>query len=144
MFQQVMLIGNLGSDPEMRYTSSGVPVTSFSLAVNKKWTTQEGQKQEKTTWFRISAWRKEAELAAQYLTKGRQVMVIGEIDEPRIFTGRDGQMHTSLEVTATMIRFLGGGRGEGVGGAAESGASHAAAPANAGSEPHISDEDIPF
>lgn len=143
MFNQIILVGNLGGDPEMRYTPNGVPVTSFSLAVNKSWTTQEGQKQEKTTWYRITTWRKQAEIVSQYLTKGSKVLVVGELEEARMFTGRDGQVHVSLDVTAQTVRFL-SGRGEGVGGAAESGASHAAAPANAGSEPHISDEDIPF
>lgn len=141
MFSQIILVGNLGSDPEMRYTPNGVPVTSFSLAVNKRWTSQDGQKQDKTTWYRISAWRKEAELASQYLTKGRQVLVVGELDEARMFTGRDGQVHVSLEVTAHTIRFL-GGRGEGA--SSETGASHTAAPANAGGGEHPNDEDIPF
>jgi single-strand DNA-binding protein len=142
MFNQIILVGNLGNDPEMRYTPNGVPVTSFSLAVSKRWTSQDGQKQEKTTWYRINAWRKEAELASQYLTKGRQVMVVGELDEARMFTGRDGQVHVSLEVTAHTIRFL-GGRGESAGGA-DVGSAHAAPAANAGGEPQISDEDIPF
>lgn len=140
MFNQIILVGNLGSDPEMRYTPNGVPVTNFSLAVNKSWTTQDGQKQDKTTWYRVTTWRKQAELASQYLTKGRQVLVVGELDEARMFTGRDGQVHVSLEVTAQTVRFL-GGRGEASG---DVGASHGAAPANAGGEPQISDEDIPF
>ena len=70
MYQQIVLIGNLGNDPELRYTPSGVPVASFDLAVKKSWTDAEGGKQEKTTWFRVTAWRKLAEIAAQYLAKG--------------------------------------------------------------------------
>jgi single-strand DNA-binding protein len=141
MFNQIILVGNLGGDPEMRYTPNGVPVASFSLAVNKSWTTQEGQKQEKTTWYRITTWRKQAEVVSQYLTKGSKVLVVGELEDARMYTGRDGQMHVSLDVTAQTVRFL-SGRGEQAG--ADMGAGHTAAPANAGGESHPSDEDIPF
>lgn len=107
MYQQITLVGNLGNDPEMRYTPGGVPVASFSLAVNKSWTTQDGQRQDKTTWFRITTWRKQAEIASQYLTKGRQVLVIGEVEEARAFVDRDGNNRASLEVTAQIIKFMG-------------------------------------
>ncbi len=106
MFQQVILIGHLGSDPEMRYTSSGVPVTSFSLAVNRRWTNQEGQPQEKTTWFRISIWRRLAEVASQYLTKGSKIMITGEVEAARPWTDRDGNLQASIEVTANQFQFL--------------------------------------
>ena len=108
MYQQITLIGNLGDDPTMRFTPSGVPVTSFSLAVNKSWTNAEGQRQDKTTWFRISAWRKLAEVCDQHLTKGRQVMIIGEVDEARPWTDQEGNNRASLEVTAQVVKFLGG------------------------------------
>lgn len=107
MYQQITLVGNLGNDPEMRYTPGGVPVASFNLAVNKSWTSQDGQRQDKTTWFRVTAWRKQAEIVSQYLTKGRQVMVIGEVDEARAYVDRDGNNRASLEVTAQVIKFLG-------------------------------------
>ena len=107
MYQQITLIGNLGSEPEMRYTPSGVPVTSFSLAVNKSWTNQDGQRQDKTTWFRVSAWRGLAETCEKYLTKGRQVMIIGEVDEARPWTDGEGNNRASLEVTAQVVKFLG-------------------------------------
>lgn len=107
MYQQITLIGNVGNDPEMRYTPSGVPVTTFSLAVNKSWTTPDGQRQDRTTWFRVTVWRKMAEIVSQYLAKGRQVMVIGEIDEARPWTDRDGELRASLEVTAQVVKFLG-------------------------------------
>lgn len=107
MYQQITLVGNLGNDPEMRYTPSGVPVASFRLAVNKSWTTQDGQRQDKTTWFRITTWRKTAEIVSNYLTKGRQVLVIGEVDEPRPYTDREGTMRASLGVTAQIVKFLG-------------------------------------
>lgn len=106
MFQQVMIIGNLGRDPEMRYTQTGVPVTSFSVATSRRWTGQDGQSQEKTVWFRVSAWQKLAETTNQFLTKGSRVMVIGEIDEPRIYTAPDGTVRAALEMRANTVRFL--------------------------------------
>ena len=106
MYQQIVLIGNLGNDPEMRYTPSGVPVASFNLAVNKTWTNAEGQRQDKTTWFRVTTWRKNAEIASQYLNKGRQVLVVGELEDARAYTDRDGNLRASLEVTAQTIKFL--------------------------------------
>ena len=107
MYQQITLIGNLGNDPELRYTPSGVPVASFNLAVKKSWSDAEGGKQEKTTWFRVTAWRKLAEIAAQYLAKGKQVLIVGELEDARAFTDRDGNNRASLEVTAQTIKFLG-------------------------------------
>lgn len=106
MFQQLILVGHLGSEPEMRYTSSGVPVTNFSLAVNRRWTNQEGQTQEKTTWFRVSMWRRQAEVASQYLAKGAKIMVVGEIENARPYTDRDGNLQASIEVTANQFQFL--------------------------------------
>lgn len=137
MYQQITLIGNLGRDPEMRYTPTGVPVTSFTMAVNRSWVGQDGQRQDKTTWFRITAWRKLAETASQYLTKGSKVLVVGEVEEPNTFTDRDGNVRASLEVTAQTIRFL-STRGE-AGMPAGAGSSEAA-----DSSGEMSDEDIPF
>ena len=77
MYQNLTLVGRLGRDPEMRYTPDGTPVCTFSVAVNRRWKSQEGQQVEETTWFRVSAWRKLAELCNEYLSKGRLVMVIG-------------------------------------------------------------------
>jgi single-strand DNA-binding protein len=147
MYQQITLVGNLGSDPEMRYTASGVPVTSFRMAVNKSWTGDDGQRQDKTTWFRVTAWRKLAETTSQYLTKGAKVLVVGEIEESRPYTDRDGNMRASLEVTAQNIKFMnsradGAGGFEGGGGRQNAGPQ--AAPAGANSHDQLSDEDIPF
>ncbi len=114
MYQKTVVIGHLGRDPEMRYTPSGVPVTSFSIATSRKWTNQNGESQEKTTWFRVTCWRKTAELAAQYLKKGRLVLVEGDIDASA-YTDREGNPRASLELTATNLKFLGGGRDEGGG-----------------------------
>lgn len=112
MFQQLIIVGNLGSDPDLRYTADGTPVTSFSVAVNRKWTKEDGTHGEETTWFRVSAWRRLAETASQYLKKGSKVMVIGRVSA-RSYVGADGSPRSSLEVTAESIKFIGGGpRGE--------------------------------
>jgi single-strand DNA-binding protein len=109
-YQHVVVIGNIGSDPEMRFTPNGVPVTGFSLAYNESWKNAAGEKQEKTTWFRVSCWNKLAESAAQWLTKGQLVLVEGKV-EARAYEGKDGQPHASLELTASNWRFM-GGKGE--------------------------------
>lgn len=136
MYQQITLIGNLGNEPELRYTPSGVPVVSFNLAVNKSWTDAEGGKQDKTTWFRVTAWRKLAEIAAQYLAKGKQVLIVGELEDARAFTDRDGNNRASLEVTAQTIKFLGAKDANANG----DGAHNNGAPVAAGQ----SAEEIPF
>lgn len=106
MFQQVTLVGRLGNDPELRQTPNGTPVTNFNLAVNKRWTNSDGQLQDKTNWFRITSWEKQAETCAQYLSKGSQVLVTGEIDEARPWTDKDGNARASVEITAQRVRFL--------------------------------------
>lgn len=137
MYQQITLVGNLGSDPEMRYTPSGVAVTTFSLAVNKSWTSQDGQRQDKTTWFRVTAWRALAETCSKYLTKGRQVLVIGEVEDARPWTDREGNTRASLEVTAQIVRFI-GNRSD-----APGGSSGEYSPNEQGNDAG-SEEDIPF
>ena len=107
MYQKTIVVGYLGRDPEMRYTPSGQAVTSFTMATSRKWTGQDGQQQEKTTWFRVTAWAKLAELSNQYLSKGRLVLVEGDI-EASAWTGQDGQPRATLELTARNIRFLSG------------------------------------
>lgn len=108
MYQQITIIGNLGNDAEMRYTPSGVPVASFNVAASRQWQSQDGSKQTKTTWFRVSVWNKTAEALTEYLTKGKQVLVVGEVEEARVYTDRDGNPRASLEVKAQSIRLLGG------------------------------------
>jgi len=103
---KVILIGNVGSDPEMRYTPSGKPVTSFSVATSRRYTTSGGESKEETDWFRISVWGKQAEVCNQFVTKGRQVYVEGRL-HARSWEGQDGQVRTSLEVTANQVLFLG-------------------------------------
>lgn len=116
MYHQIIMAGNLGGDPEMRYTAQGNPVTNFSVATNRKWTNAEGTPGEETTWFRITCWGRLAEVCNQYLAKGRQVLVVGRMrpDEnggPRVWNTRDGEPRASYEVTADVVRFLGGGNG---------------------------------
>jgi len=119
MYHKVIIVGNLGRDPEMRYTPQGTPVTSFSVATNRRWTNADGTPGEETTWFRVSAWGKLGEICNQYLSKGRQVFVEGQLrpdpetGRPRIWTRQDGTAGASFEVTARTVRFL-GGRGEGM------------------------------
>ena len=119
MYQKVVIVGNLGTDPEMRYMPDGTAVTNFSVATNRRWTDRSsGEPREETTWFRVSAWRQQAELANEYLSKGRQVLVEGRLKPdpqtggPRTWTGQDGTVRASYELTADVIRFI-GGRGEG-------------------------------
>ena len=121
MYQRIILIGHLGGDPQMRFTPEGVPVTTFSVATNRKWTDASGNPQEKTVWFRVTTWRKLAEQCNQYLAKGKLVMVEGELESdpqsggPRVWTDRDGHPRASYEVTARAVRFL-GGAGQGAAG----------------------------
>jgi len=103
---KVILIGNLGSDPEMRFTPDGKPVTSFRLATNRRYTTSAGENREETDWFRITVWGKQAERCNQFLSKGQQTYVEGRL-HARNWQGQDGQMRTSLEVTADRVIFIG-------------------------------------
>ena len=108
MYEKVIIVGNLGQDPEMRYTPSGNPVTNLNVAVNRTWTNPEGQQQKDTTWFRVAVWGKQAESCNQYLSKGRQVLIEGDRIKARAYKDRDGEAAASLEFTATRVRFMGG------------------------------------
>ncbi len=138
MFQKLIIVGNLGRDPEMRYTADGTPVTSFSVATSRRWTDQSGQQQERTVWFRVSAWRQLAETCNQYLSKGRQVLVEGELTEPRPYQSRDGDWRASLDVTARTVRFL-GTRGD-----ADTSGSAPASYDEEGPSDVTTEEEIPF
>jgi len=102
---KIMLIGNLGSDPEMHFTPSGTPVTSFSIATNRVYTASDGERKQETEWFRVTAWRKQAESCNQFLTKGQRVYVEGSL-RTRTWEDRDGQRRTTLEVNADRVLFL--------------------------------------
>lgn len=108
---KVTIIGNLGRDPETRYTPSGALNVQFSVASSRRWRGSDGQEQENTTWFRVTAWGRLAETLVNlsergYLTKGKQVYVEGRI-EAREYTGSDGQLRTSLDVNASEFQLLG-------------------------------------
>ena len=112
MYHRIIIAGHLGRDPEMRYTPNGTPVTTFTMASNRRWVDQQGQQQEETIWFRISTFGRLAETCNQYLSKGRAVLVEGRLrpDEggnPRIWVGNDGVARANFEVVATTVRFLG-------------------------------------
>ena len=134
MYQMITLLGNVGGDAEMRYTPSGTAVTNFSVAVSKRMKGKDGEKADKTTWFRVAVWAQMAESLTPYLLKGQQVLVEGELEEPRIYEDRkSGENKVSLEVTAREIRLV-GKRSEGQGGGSET----------ATTSESVSDEDIPF
>jgi len=110
---KIIVIGNLGKDPEMRYTPNGQAVTSFSVASNRKYTTASGERKEETEWFNVSAWGKLGETCNQWLTKGSQVYVEGRLHS-RSYEGRDGQTRFVNEINLTDVQFL--GRAQGTGG----------------------------
>jgi single-strand DNA-binding protein len=104
---KVLLIGRLGGDPEVRYTTNGGAVANFNLATNENWTDKNGQKQERTEWHRIVIWGKMAELCGQYLSKGRQAYVEGRL-QTREWNDKDGNKRYTTEIVAQNIQFLGG------------------------------------
>ncbi len=116
-FHTIIFVGNLGRDPEMRYTPSGQPVTSFNVAVNDNYTSSSGEKVQRTLWMRVSAWGKLAETCNNFLKKGSKVLVEGRLiadpntGSPRIWQRQDGSAGSSFEVTASTVRFL-SSRGE--------------------------------
>lgn len=150
MFQQVIIIGNVGRDPELSYTPQGIAVAKFTVAVNK--VTGKGEtRKEKTTWFRVSVWRERAETVQQYVRKGMKIMVVGEIDV-NAYTDKNGQPQASIELTANNFQFLdsrGGGEEGGSGGGSYGGGNYQgqAAPSGgrSGSGGNVEDpNDIPF
>ena len=104
-FNKIMIVGYLGRDPELRYTPQGTPVCDFSIATSERRKDKSGELQEVTTWFRVSLFGRQAELASQYLTKGRQVYVEGQLSQ-REWTDKDGAARTTLEVRGTDVQFL--------------------------------------
>jgi single-strand DNA-binding protein len=114
---KVMLIGNLGKDPEVRFTANSQAVANFTLATNENWVDKAGQKQERTEWHKIVVWGKLAELCQQYLSKGRQTYVEGRL-QTREWTNKEGQKQYTTEVIANQVLFLSGGerKGQGRGG----------------------------
>jgi single-strand DNA-binding protein len=142
MYHTLIIVGNVGKDPEMRYTPSGQPVTTFNVATNRQYTGTNGQPVKETIWFRVTTWGKQAEICNQYVKKGSKVLVEGRLTPdantggPRVWTAQDGAPRASFEVTANTVRFLSSrGEGDGAGSGGEmGGGSFVGAP----------DEDIPF
>lgn len=143
MYQKVIIVGNLGRDPELRYMPDGTAVTNMSVATNRTWKNrQTGEQEEEVTWFRVSVWGAQAEPCNQYLSKGRRVLVEGalqpdkETGGPRLFTRQDGSVGASYELRAYTVKFLGG----------ESESGGASAPPAGGYNNPIPEEedDIPF
>nr|AFK79132.1 single-strand binding protein [uncultured bacterium F39-01] len=132
-------MGNLGRDPELRYTPQGTPVCSFSMATNERRKDKSGEMQDQTTWFKVTLWGRQAETASQYLQKGRPVYIEGRLRVEE-WTDRDGKPRQTLEVTATDMQFIGSRSDEPP--------VERAAAAVAGPPPEqqsdLSDEDIPF
>ena len=147
-FNKVILVGNLGRDPELRYTPQGTPVCSFSIATNERRKDKTGEWQDQTTWFRVTLWGRQAETASQYLSKGRPVYIEGRLRVEE-WTDRDGKARHTLEVNATDMQFIGGGGGPGGGGGAgarsEEPMADRSAPAEPGGGPaDFQDDDVPF
>lgn len=118
MYHKVIVVGNLGRDPEMRYMPDGTAVTNLNVATSRRWTDKAtGQPVEETIWFRVSVFGRQAETANQYLSKGRPVLIEGHLRTdpqtggPRIWTAQDGTVRASYEVTAETVRFMGGREG---------------------------------
>ena len=132
---KVILIGNLGRDPELRYTKDGKAVANFTVATNDRWRDREGNSQERTEWHRIVVWDKQAESCAQYLQKGRSVYIEGRL-QTREWEDKEGQKRQTTEIVAQQVTFLG---------SRDAGARSASAPAQPGPEPAPAEgDDIPF
>ena len=104
-WHQTQVVGNLGHDPELKYLQNGNAVCNFSVAVNEKWTTKSGVEDEKTTWYRVNVWGKQAENCNRYLAKGSKVLVVGTVSA-NAYTDRRGDAAASLELRAFNVRFL--------------------------------------
>lgn len=138
---KVILIGNLGADPELKYTPSGTAVCTFRLATSESFKDRDGNMQERTEWHRIVAWTKLGEIAAQYLSKGRQVYVEGSI-RTRSWEDQSGERKYMTEIVARDIQFLGGQGGQGGGGGGYGGGQGGGG--NDFGGPPSTDDDIPF
>jgi single-strand DNA-binding protein len=145
-FNKITIVGYLGRDPELRYTPQGVAVCNISVATTeRRKDPRTGEAQDQTTWFKISLWRKQAEIANQYLSKGKQVYIEGRLRQEE-YTDREGVKRTSLVVDATEMQFL-GAKGEEAGGGYSSQASAQGQRSAGGSEDDFEppqDNDIPF
>lgn len=148
---KAILVGNLGRDPELRYTQNGQAVVNFTLATSENWTDKSGERVERTEWHRIVVWGKTGEMCAQYLSKGRTVYVEGRI-QTREWEDKDGNKRYTTEINAQTVNFIGprtGGGGGEPGAGDSGGGSRGGGPSGGGSEPAGDsgppmDDDIPF
>jgi single-strand DNA-binding protein len=136
---KVMLIGNLGRDPEIRYTATGRPVANFTLATNESWLNQKGEREERTEWHNIVVWGKLAEICGEYLSKGKQVYLEGRI-QTREWEDKEGNKRRTTEIVASQMVML-GRRGGGAAPEAAAGPAGADEPTPA---PSVAEDDIPF
>ena len=134
---KVILVGNLGDDPEVKTTPSGVQVANFSLATSEAWTDKDGERQERAEWHRLVLWRKLAEIAGQYLNKGNKIYIEGKL-QTRSWEDQSGQRRYTTEVVVDQLEMLGGAR------ASESHTAPAPAPASSGGGGDTPDDDLPF
>lgn len=139
-FNRITIVGYLGRDPELRYTPDGTPVCDFSVATTERRKDRAGEPQDITTWFRVTVWRRQAELAGQYLAKGRQVYVEGRLIQKE-YQDRDGNTRFNLEVTASDIQFIGSRGEEGSQGRDEPSAKPRTQETSAAP---VTEDDIPF
>lgn len=141
MYQRITIVGNLGRDPEMRFTPSGQAVTNINVATNRRYTNSNGERVEETAWFRVSVWGNQAEAVNQYLQTGSRVLVEGrlrpdpETGGPRVFTRNDGSAGASYEISAFRVVFLSSRE--------EDEAYRSQMQGDSGEQPHEED-DIPF
>jgi single-strand DNA-binding protein len=143
---RVILVGNLGRDPELRYIPSGQAVANFTLATNDRWRDKEGNNQERTEWHRIVVWGKSAENCAQYLQKGRSVYIEGRL-QTREWEDKDGNKRQTTETIAQTVQFLGGRGGAGGGaepGGGPTGGSGSSGAGSGGGESPPPSSDVPF
>ncbi len=149
-FNKIIIVGNLGRDPELKYTPQGQQVCEFSVATSEKRKDNSGEMKDETTWFRVTFWGRQAEIASQYLAKGRQVYVEGRL-RARDWTDKEGRQRTSLEVFGTDLRLLGNRSDDAMANAAVTAtSSHAPSRGASKSAPvpefddTVTEDDIPF
>lgn len=106
MYAQITIVGNVGQDAEMRYTPSGTPMCTFSVAVNRTWTTTAGEQQQKATWYSVVAFQRQAEVCAEHIKQGDRVLVVSENIESVGWVDRDGNVRTKIQLVPRTVRFL--------------------------------------
>ncbi len=140
MLNKCMIIGNLGADPEMRYTANGTAVTTFRVATSRQYSGPDGDRREETEWFSVVTWARLAETCSQYLSKGRQVFVEGRM-QTRSWEGQDGQRRYRTELIADTVKFL-GGRDQGQGAGAQE--RFGGVPVGRDADGDVDPDDLPF